>query len=108
MMKIQVKKLVGTKWRAVNINDLVGESILNFILKSEDAIIAALYQEDDKPVAFVSNEMKHLERYKDTGQLLMSAEDLKELVGTDVALPLVARLFPGSALIGVEHDNTEG
>jgi len=103
-MKIQVKRLKGTKWRAVSIDELVGTSLLNFILESEDAMIAALYQDDEKPVAFVANNMEHLERYKGKGQLLMSAEDLKELMGTDVGLPLIARLYPGSALIGVEHE----
>jgi hypothetical protein len=91
----------------VSINKLVGTSVLNFILESEDAIIAALYQEDEKPVAFITNDMKHLERYEGTGQLLMSAEDLKELVGTDVGIPLIARVFPGSALIGVEHETVD-
>lgn len=80
-----------------------GQSILNFILESDDVIIAALYQEDEKPVAFITNDIKQLDRYKGTGQLLMTAEDLKETIGTDVGQPLIARLFPNSALIGVEY-----
>lgn len=104
-MKIQVKRRVGTKWRPVNINELVGTSILNFILDSKDDMIAALYQDGDQPVAFVANEIKHLDRYKETGQLLMTAIELKELCGTEVAPPLVARLFPKSSLIGIEYED---
>lgn len=104
MMKIQVKKLVGTKWRPLKIDELVGTSILNFILASDDAIIAAIFDENDVPVAFVSNNMEHLERYELQGKLCLDAETLKELIGTDVALPLIARMFPGSALVGVGHE----
>lgn len=101
-MKIQIKKRVGTKWRAVGVNKLVGKSILSFILESDDDIIAALFQEDDTPVAFIANEMSHLDRYKGENKLLLSASDLKDLIGTDVAPPLIAKIFPGSALVSVE------
>lgn len=100
-MKIQVKKLVGTKWRQISLDNVVGTSILNFILESEDDIIAALF-EGDEPVAFVTNNMKHLERYKGSGKLCLDAETLRELVGTKALPSLIARTFPNSSLVEID------
>ena len=93
-MKVVLKRLVGTVWKPVPIDELVGQSICSFIEASKDTIIAALY-EGDEPVAFLSNDDEYVELYKAKG-LSLSVEDLNLLVGTDVMPSLIAKELEGS------------
>lgn len=93
-MKVVLKKLVGTEWKAVPISELVGKSISSFIQESESVVIAALY-EGEEPVAFLSNDEEYVELYKKKG-LSLSVEDLNLLVGTDVMPSLIAKELEGS------------
>ena len=105
-MKIQVKKLKGTKWKPIKFDNLAGTSIVNYILESGEDIVAALFKEDE-PVAFISNKIEHLQRYEDAGKFCITAEEAREILGSDVSIPLVLRMFPGSALAEVSYKNTE-
>jgi hypothetical protein len=93
-MKVVLKKLVGTIWTPVPIEELVGKSICSFIEESKDTVIAALY-EGEEPVAFMSNDEEYVQLYKAKG-LSMSVEDLRLLVGTDVMPSLIAKELEGS------------
>lgn len=99
-MKIVVKQRHGTKWLPIDMTQLVGTSILNFMLASKEDLIAALHQDDEAPVAFVSNSDKYVDMYRSKG-LSLHVQVLKDLMGTEVAPPLLIQLFPGSFLAGV-------
>jgi hypothetical protein len=94
-MKVVLKKLVGTIWKPVPIEELVGKSICSFIEESKDTVIAALY-EGEEPVAFMSNDEEYVQLYKAKG-LSLSVEDLKHLVGTEVMPSLIAKALEGSS-----------
>lgn len=99
-MKIIIKQRHGTKWLPIPMEQLVGKSILNFMLESKEDLIAAVHDDTEKPVAFVSNSDKYVDMYKSKG-LSLSAQVLKDLMGTEVALPVVLQVFPGSTLYDV-------
>lgn len=93
-MKVVLKKLVDTKWQMVDINDLVGTSICQHIMRAKDTHIAALY-EGEEPVAFLSNDPEYVEKYKERG-LSLSCVDLMLLVGSNVMPSLIAKELGGT------------
>lgn len=100
-MKVIVKRRHGTRWQPIKLEELVGKSILCFMLDSKDDIVSALHDDEDKPVAFISNSDKYVDMYKSKG-LSMSAQELRDLMGTEVFPPIVLEVFPGATLAAVK------
>jgi len=98
-MRIQAKKLVGTKWAALDLGEVQGSSLLTFILKSTETVVAAMFEED-KAVAFISNDDKYVEEYREKG-LSLHAKDLALLVGADPLPDIVLSEIPGIKLYEV-------
>lgn len=103
-MRIQLKERRGTQWYPVDISKLAGQSLATFMVSHDLDIVSAVYQEGDKPVMFIANNMEHLDRYKDT--LCISAKDLLELVGTEVIPKIVITELGGNFLEVKTHDAT--
>lgn len=102
-MKIVVKQRHGTKWLPIDMTLLVGKSILSFMLESKEDLVAALHGDDEKPVAFVSNSDQYVDLYRSKG-LSLHVQTLKDLMGTEVAPPLIVQLFPGSTLCEIRAE----
>jgi hypothetical protein len=99
-MKVEIKRLEGTRWHPVPIKNIVGKSICNFMVESEDAIVAALY-EGTKKIAIVTNKDKYTDQYKDK-IFTISAQDLQKLIGTDTIHPCVAEVFPEAGVANIK------
>jgi hypothetical protein len=97
-MKVEIKRLVGTKWRAVPIEDLLNMSIAQYIAQADTKATAALYQ-DDKAVAFISNDNTIVEKLRAKG-LSMHAEDALILFAEKIEkADLVAKTFKEAIFI---------
>ena len=94
-MKIEIKQLEGTKWIPIPLKNIIGNSIINFMLNSETKVIAALTQEG-KHLLFVSNNEEVLEQYKEKATCI-SVKDMVKFMGTAVYSPLMVsatEVFP--------------
>lgn len=100
-MKIEIKVLKGTKWYPIPTENLIGSSICNYMIRSNEILCAALFDDDDKKIAIVSNVREYADKYKDK-LFTITAQDLQYLLGTEPLSPVVAQLFPDSQLIGVK------
>ena len=99
-MRVELKEKTGTKWKGVPADNLVGDSIVNYIVNSPNTIVACLY-DGDIAIAYISNDEEYVDMYKQKG-LSMSAKELQELIGTDVMPSIVAQVFPDSAVVEVK------
>jgi hypothetical protein len=95
-LKVTVKYLDGTKWKRLPAEELVGNSLNNYILNSTKTIVACLFK-DDKPIAFISNDNEWVEKYAHKG-LSLHARDLQILLGTEVIPYVVASTLGGEVV----------
>ena len=103
-MRVEIKRLNDKKWYRVKAEELLEKTLLDFIEESETDVIAALF-DGDNPVAYVSNNYKYVDLYKEKA-LSAHAKDLKVLFfGEDMTgqgLPLLAKVFPDSTVQSIE------
>ena len=91
-MIIKMKYLEGTKWLTLELQELMGNSIISFMKNSNRKVVAAVF-ENDKPVMFISNDEQQVNEYKVKG-ISVHIDELKELLG-DVVMPkLIVNAFP--------------
>jgi len=99
-MRVEIKQLEiidnRPHWNPIPANDLLGKSVVDYMLSTDKKVIAALYQ-NDKAVAFVSNDPVLVDKYADRG-VSISAREVKDLLGTTVVPPIVAYTFNGSTV----------
>lgn len=98
-MRVELKQKNGTAWEGVPANNLVGDSIVNFIARSPNTIVACLY-DGDTAIAYISNAQEYVDMYKERG-LSLSAKELQDLIGTDVMPSLLAQVFPDSTVMEI-------
>lgn len=105
-MKIQLKRLEGTKWKRVNMEEITGTPINRFLLESEVPVMAAIFEDDSKEaILLICNEIEHLHRYKLEGKVCLNAETFGALMGTeDVSQKLIASIFPDSKFVERTHE----
>lgn len=96
-MRVEIKKLVGTKWKPVELTELIGKSIAEYVAGEETKTTAALF-EGDKPVAFMSNDDEIVTKLRAKG-LSMHAKDLLNLFKTVEKVDLIAGVFKGSTFV---------
>ena len=85
-MQVEVKILEGKKWKGIPAKDMIGQSIASYMQQCKSLVIAALF-DNDKPVLFVSNDRKQIEKYQAKG-ISLHIDDLIELMGTTVYSPV--------------------
>ena len=100
-MKVQIRELVGTKWQPMPIEQVVGQSICNYLVNASNPIVAALFNDQNETIAYVSNRVEWVENYKKKG-FSINASDLQELLGTDIIPPIIATTFPNSTFVEVK------
>jgi hypothetical protein len=104
MLRAEIKRLEGTKWKHIPVDEVVDNSLLEWVDTAEGVLIVALF-DGDKPVAFVSNRQQYVDMYKSKGFACL-ASDLKYiLLPTLEPIQLVANIFPDST---VESISTGG
>ena len=98
MLRAEIKRLEGTKWKPIPIAELDATvSLIDWVETAEGTIIVAIF-EDEKPVAFISNHQQYVDMYKSKGFACL-ATDLKHiLLPTLQPVQLVADIFPDSTL----------
>jgi len=105
-MRIQLKKQTtnehgAKRWDSVNINELLGMSVNNYMIQSSTPIMCAIFDKD-MPIAFISNDDSSLEQYKEKG-LTLNCKTIKELLGTEVVPKVIAEVFPDSKFIEIQE-----
>jgi hypothetical protein len=95
-LKVSIKYLEGTKWKELPAEELVGNSVVTYMVNTERIVIAALY-ENEKAVAFVSNSQEWVDNYKPKGLSLLASE-LQILLGTEVIPHVLAETIGGNVV----------
>lgn len=100
-MKIQLKKLVETKWHPVELNLLEGKSIVSFMAASEEILFATLWEDEAKePFLAVSNRQEIVDKYQ--GKVLtLHVCMMIELLGAVPYPPIALNVLSDGAFI--EH-----
>lgn len=103
-MRVEIKQLEVVegrpRWMGLPATELLGKSVVDYMLSTDKQTIAALY-EDDKPLAFVSNHDKLVELYKAKG-LSVHAKQMKDFIGTTLIPPVVAYTFEGAEVVEIK------
>jgi hypothetical protein len=93
-MKVQIKRLDGKRWKPLLAEELVGKSTIDFLLESQDTLVAAAFDPGtDKPFLFISNNPTYVEMYKERG-VSLSAKDVRSLFLSENVPQVVAHVFP--------------
>lgn len=100
-MKIEIKYLDGKVWKPVEIGNLIGKSIAEYINDSEQPVIAAIYDNGQK-MGFVCNRWEDAHYYETKGFSIM-ASDLIDLLGTrHKSTEAVAAIFPEAGMTQIK------
>lgn len=91
-MKVQLKIKDGTKWKSVNVAEIKGMSLLEYMINTNKTAVAAM-MENDKPILIVSNEMEQVNNYKDKTTSLHTS-DMVTLLGGVKVPDIALRVFP--------------
>lgn len=100
-MRVEMKYRDGVKWKLLPLEDLRGKSRIQFMLNTDKQIIAALIEENNKPVLFVGNDETELVKYKDKAQCL-TVQDMMLLFQSEMVPLLIANIWPEATLGAVE------
>jgi hypothetical protein len=96
-MRVEIKQLAVVdgrpKWTPIPAQDLLGKSVIDYMLGTDTQVIACLFQ-DDKPAAFVSNHISLVDKYKEKG-VSLHAREIKAFLGTTLVPPMIAYTFDG-------------
>ena len=101
-MKISVKYFTGSKWALVPAEDIKGMSIAQYARESKQPVVAAMFDNDEKPLVFISNNDKDVSQYKSRG-VSLHVNDLIDLLGTEVVPNVLIETFPGSDFMEVQQ-----
>ena len=109
-MKIALKQRIGTVWKPVKIESLVGGSIMQMMIDTNTECVAAVYakQEDEKPSLIISNDEKTLKYYEERGMAVLSIFELASMVGNDPIPNILVNTFKDSDFISASTIDTEG
>lgn len=102
-MKVELKQLINTRWHPIEISNLVGMSICQFMMTTDKIVVAALMNDDKKKIAIVSNAQHILDMFSKENLFLILAKDLNELLGQQPIGELIVTTFPDASLISVEY-----
>ena len=105
-MKVSVKKKVERKWHLVSLDEIQGMSLIKAMLKSEHDMVAALYEDEEEPIAFIVTNPDDGVKLKKKGAVI-PAIMLMELLGSEAQPPIIQRYFPGSKLLEMSHEHDE-
>lgn len=107
-MKLELKKQVGTRWQPIDANLLLGKSICQFMMETDEVIAAALF-DSGKKIAVVSNAQHVLDMFDKDKLCLMLAKDLYQLLGEQPIGEMVIKTFPDAKFLEAsllkENDN---
>lgn len=101
-MRVEIKRLVGTKWFPIKLDHVVGKTLCEYMESSDEILMACLYQDDQDP-AFVSNRQEYVDQYKKRG-FAMHSRELANLVGKQFPKNCLTETFPGSYLVSIDED----
>lgn len=99
-MKIQIKRLVGTTWTGVPIAELLETSVIDYMIASKDVLVAGLLEED-KPIAFISNDYAYVDQYKEKA-FSVHAKDMQTMLAGVDQVNLISRVFPDGCVAEIE------
>lgn len=103
-MRVEIKQLEIVEnrpcWSGLPADQLLGKSVLDYMLTTDKQVIAALYQ-DNEPIVFVANNDVLVEKYKTRG-LSVHAQQMKDFLGTTLIPPMVAYAFPDGVLTEIK------
>jgi len=105
-MKISVKKKIDRKWHLVSLEEIQGMSLIKAMLLSEHDMVAALFNDEEDPIAFVITNPDDGDKLKGKGAVI-PAIMLMELLGSEAQPPIIQRYFPGSKLLEMSHEHDE-
>jgi len=105
--KAQLKRLVNKKWELIETNEIIGTSIVTFMDRNEDRMVAALF-EDDKPRLFLVKTQEDFDKYSEysADSWCLTLDNFKLLL-TDVAgnIPKIyLQTFPDSSFVGIQGE----
>lgn len=100
MVSAQVKYLEGNRWKMLPLSEVVGESILSYMAKTERRMVAALL-EDGTPKVFVCTDDEDLKLYAARGPAFRPAEIA--LLALTPMPAYVAGVFPDGEFIKLEE-----
>jgi hypothetical protein len=97
-MRVSVKTLEGTKWKQLNLKEVIGQSIAHYISTTSKTCVAALLDAEGKPEFFLTNNETEYNKYKLKGLAYM-IDDFIMLLGSSVVpdneiTQKVAQVFP--------------
>lgn len=103
-MKAALKVLDGKKWKHVDIASLKGQSIVSFIHYTEEMCMACLYDDEDKPILFISDSESELAKYKERA-LCLHIDDIRLLCQEIIPLPeITVKVSPDATFIATEKE----
>jgi len=97
MLKVIIKRLIDKKWQPIPVDEVVDKSLVDWIDTAEGILIAALY-EDEKPVAFISNNQHYVDMYKEKGFSMLASDLQKILLPSLKPVQLVADIFENATV----------
>ena len=111
-MKASCKYLEGNKWHHLELKECVGQSIAYIMSKDDRQMVAALLDDDDKPIFFLTNTDEQYSKYNERG-LTMRVSDLILLLGSETipSHPVVTaclKVFPDGKFEAIKDERKEG
>ena len=103
-MRLEVKQFNTDtgKWKAIDANEFIGKSVMEYMINTKDRIIGGLYEgENKKPTLFICNNEKDLDNYKDKG-VCVSIQDLEKILNTESVPKVVLDVFPDATFTATE------
>lgn len=106
-MKIELKYLDVKRWKKINIEELAGVSIMEFMEKTDKTIVAAVFN-GNSPFMYISNDSEWVETYREKGTSL-HIKEIKFLIdnvfmNSDIpGIKDVASVFEGATMEVIEN-----
>lgn len=100
-MKIRIKKRIAEtgRWTEIDIYDLFGQSIIEFMRNTKERVIAAVYDDEhDEPVMYIANNETDVDKYKKKGWTF-SVQEIDRLFQTENVPKVVIEQFPDGKFI---------
>lgn len=102
-MRLGVKQQVNNQWVPLDLKQVVGQTVLEYMVAHPDVpMVAAIYDDDNpNPHTFLSNREHLVLAYKDKGKSYCVTE-LKTLLCDKVQAELILGEFNGATLYSIE------
>lgn len=110
-VRASVKYLEKNKWKHLELKDCIGKSIAYIMSKDERTMVAALLDDKDKPVFFLTNTEEQYSKYKERG-LAMRVDDLILLLGSETipshpVTEACLKVFPNGTFEAIQDERKE-